>query len=116
NAQVAVIVYDITSRPSFQRVKTFVRQLNHHLERESVLIVVCGNKGDLEEQREVPKEEALEYVDEIGALYHETSCLSGQGVADMFDTIFDHMPLHEDEEDSLVDPIAVSQSGSGCPC
>ena len=44
------------------------------------VLCVLGNKCDLENEREVSKEDALEYARSINASYYETSALSSEGV------------------------------------
>ena len=52
----ALLVYDITKRETFTNVARWLRELRLFRE-ESVVVVLVGNKCDLEAQREVPKEE-----------------------------------------------------------
>lgn len=49
-AAAAIIVYDITRAQSFNTLKNWVRELQQ-LGPENIVIAVCGNKSDLEEQR-----------------------------------------------------------------
>lgn len=53
----AVLVYDITDEDSFQKVKSWVKELKKMLGNEICLIIV-GNKIDLENNRTVQREEA----------------------------------------------------------
>lgn len=50
NAAAAMLVYDITSAKTFARLKAWVRELRE-LGPEGIIIVVCGNKADLEAKR-----------------------------------------------------------------
>lgn len=43
------------------------------------MLCIVGNKTDLEPQRKVPKEEALQYTQSIGGTYFEVSALHDQG-------------------------------------
>ena len=49
----AIIVYDITSTESFQKVKKWVEELRNHANKKNITIVIVGNKSDLEAQRRV---------------------------------------------------------------
>lgn len=53
----AVLVYDITDEDSFQKVKSWVKELRKMLGGEICLVIV-GNKTDLEKDRHVSLEEA----------------------------------------------------------
>ena len=50
-------------------------------------MVVCGNKSDLEDQRQITTDEALQYISNLGYQFFETSANSGSGVEDAFTQI-----------------------------
>lgn len=52
----ALLVYDITDPHSFQRVRNWVTELRRML-GETCSLFIVGNKLDLENKRNVPKEE-----------------------------------------------------------
>lgn len=66
-AAAAVIVFDITSRESFDAAKSWVAELQN----TDTLIALAGNKSDLEASRAVDKEMAKNYADQMGILYME---------------------------------------------
>jgi Ras-related protein Rab-21 len=53
----AVLVYDITDEDSFQKVKSWVKELRKMLGAD-ICLVIAGNKTDLEKNRNVSLEEA----------------------------------------------------------
>ena len=53
----------------------------------SLILIVSGNKTDLEPLREVPTQTASDYADGIGALLFETSALANVGILDAFAAI-----------------------------
>lgn len=55
----AVLVYDITDQDSFQRVKNWVKELRKML-GTSVILCIAGNKTDLEKNRTVPEQDAIQ--------------------------------------------------------
>lgn len=57
----AVLVYDITDEDSFQKVKSWVKELRKMLGTD-ICLVIAGNKTDLEKNRNVRLEDAEEYV------------------------------------------------------
>merc|ERR1711920_633073 len=61
-AAAAVVVYDITSRQSFERAKKWVDELKTTGSADCV-IALAGNKVDLEARREVLKQEASTYAE-----------------------------------------------------
>ncbi|KAH8245560.1 hypothetical protein KR032_011995 [Drosophila birchii] len=82
----ALLVYDITDQDSFQKVKSWVRELRQMRGTEIALIIV-GNKTDLEEQRAVEYAEALQYARTVGAQYVETSAKDNEGVTELFELL-----------------------------
>jgi len=79
----AILVYDITDSNSFLRVQTWVKELKKMLGAEVVLIIV-GNKIDLERHRVVTQKEAEEYASTVGATHMTTSAKLNQGINEMF--------------------------------
>ena len=71
-------VYDITNRNSFSNLKNWIKSVKSDVNHSKLLII--GNKSDLEEQREVPKNEAIEYAKEENIEYLETSCKTGENI------------------------------------
>ncbi|CAH0402035.1 unnamed protein product [Chilo suppressalis] len=83
NSNGAILVYDITDEDSFGKVKNWVKELKKMLGSEIVL-VIAGNKIDLEHERTVPLEEAESYAKMVGARHFYTSAKLNQGVEDLF--------------------------------
>lgn len=83
NANAALLVFDITKYKTFAEVKTWVTELKRNIDEALVLILV-GNKSDLDYQREVDAEEARKYATLIGASYHETSAFHDEGIEQVF--------------------------------
>lgn len=90
-AAAAVVVYDITSRQSFVRAKSWVKELQKQ-GNTTVLICLVGNKMDLSDQRQVDTEEAKNYADDNGILFTESSAKTNLGVDQIFRTIAQKLP------------------------
>jgi GTPase KRas protein len=50
-----LLVYDITSRQSFEEITTFQQQILRVKDKDNFPMVVAGNKCDLESEREVSR-------------------------------------------------------------
>jgi small GTP-binding protein len=83
DAQAALVVFDVTSPDSFQRIRYWLDELNATMP-ESFLVCVVGNKVDLVEERAVTKEDSVNFAIENGALYQETSAVTGMGISAAF--------------------------------
>jgi Ras-related protein Rab-2A len=80
----ALLVFDISRRPTFEHVTDWLNDLRQIAEPD-IVVVLVGNKSDLaagdENQREVTQLEAEEWAKRNGVLeYVETSAKSGEGV------------------------------------
>ena len=66
----------------------WLNELKANMENiDDILIVLVGNKINMENCRKVTKNEAQAFVREIGALYWETSAKTGFNVNEMFAVI-----------------------------
>ncbi|CAJ2663087.1 ras-related protein RABA3-like [Trifolium pratense] len=79
----AMLVYDITKRQSFDHVAKWVEELRAHADT-SIVIMLVGNKGDLVDLRMVPTEDAVEFAEDQGLFFSETSALTGENVEGAF--------------------------------
>ncbi|KAH0786464.1 small GTP-binding protein [Histomonas meleagridis] len=83
-AAIAFIVYDITNEDSFIHLKEFHKLIEENAPEE-IKCVLIGNKNDLDSERKIPYESAVNYGDSIGAsFYVECSAKSGVGIKELF--------------------------------
>lgn len=92
----AILVYDITDEDSFQKVKSWVKELKKMLGSD-ICLVIAGNKVDLEKNRTVAIEEAEEYAKQVGAMHFHTSAKLNQNIEEMFLDLTYRMIQHADE-------------------
>jgi Ras-related protein Rab-6A len=83
DSAVAIVVYDITSRQSFQSVDKWIEDAKNLRDNE-VLLVLVGNKSDLKEQRQVSTQEAEEYATQRGIMFFELSARLGNNITYTF--------------------------------
>eukprot|EP01036_Dinobryon_divergens_P029402 gene29402-38494_t len=83
DASGALLVYDITDAESFNKVKNWVKELRKIVGSE-IIIVIAGNKIDLEKNRHVNEEEAVRYAESVGAVHFHTSAKANKGLDDVF--------------------------------
>ena len=77
NSSLAVILYSIDNRESFEHAENWLSDLKSQANPE-VRIFLVGNKADLEEARQVSKEEGMKYKTDQGLdLFMETSAKTG---------------------------------------
>ncbi|XP_061631367.1 ras-related protein Rab-25b [Phyllopteryx taeniolatus] len=82
----ALLVYDITKHLTYESVERWLKELFDHADPHIVVMLV-GNKSDLESERSVPTEEAKDFAEKQGLLFLETSALSSTNVEAAFNTV-----------------------------
>lgn len=95
DAAVAVIVYDIGNRNSFESAEKWLRDVREERSVEGeVVIVLIGNKSDLgQDQRQVSMEEGQAKASQLGiTLFMETSARTGANVKQLFTQIAQALP------------------------
>ena len=91
DANIILVVYDITVKESFIHTEHWVNETKD-LRREDAIFVLIGNKTDLEDKRQVTSKEAEDFANEKGFIFHEVSAKNGDGVEDLFNNkIFPEM-------------------------
>lgn len=84
-AHAAVLVFDVTSSESLDKVQGWVEELQQHA-NEDITMVVAANKSDLRVPGTtcVPQAQAESYGKSINASVFETSAKTGKGIEDLF--------------------------------
>ena len=87
DAKVICLVYDITSKKSFEELKNFwyEQQTKLNVDGEPIFAVV-GNKYDLYETTQVD-DEAKNFAKSIGAIFQYTSAKDASGINELFNNI-----------------------------
>lgn len=91
NADAAIVVFDITSEDSFNKMKDWVEELKQHQVAESLILGIACNKCDLESHRVVSRARSQEFARKVHALLYDTSAKENIGVDDLFKTITEEM-------------------------
>ncbi|XP_053743263.1 ras-related protein Rab-25b [Synchiropus splendidus] len=82
----ALLVYDITKHLTYESVERWLKELYEHADAHIVVMLV-GNKCDMESERAVPTEEAKDFADKKGILFLETSALLSTNVEAAFNNV-----------------------------
>ena len=91
DSSVAVVVYDISSKKSFENTRKWVDDVRGERGND-VIIVLVGNKTDLGDRREVTSAQGEEEARRCGALFVETSAKLGANVKQLFRKIAQALP------------------------
>ncbi|CAH8357230.1 unnamed protein product [Eruca vesicaria subsp. sativa] len=88
----ALLIYDITRRQTFQNIPKWLSELRGFSSPETVVVLV-GNKSDLQQSREVEEEEGKSLAELEGLYFLETSALQNQNVEEAFLSMIER--IHE---------------------
>jgi len=78
-----MLIYDVTSKKTFENVKNWVDSIRNEVHNK-VVIVLVGNKIDKKDQREVQKEEGEDLAEEFHLPFFECSALTGEKINEAF--------------------------------
>ncbi len=86
-AKGVIIVYDICRKKSFENVDKWIDDFKSKADDDAVIILI-GNKSDLDEKREVSKEEAESKAQKNKFGFMEASAKDNNNVQKAFETLF----------------------------
>ncbi|MBN3295702.1 ras-related protein Rab-5B isoform X2 [Amia ocellicauda] len=122
-AQAALVVYDITKRESFARAQLWLKELERQYFLGETAVALVGNKGDLDDLREVALQEGQTLAENKGLLFMETSAKSGNKVSELLLAIAHKVRQSTGDEgmltewrDSCVDLHAPQTQHRPTPC
>ena len=79
----ALVVYDITQKKTFENIEKWVNDLKVAGDPK-ITIILIGNKSDLEDKRQVLKDQGEEKARSFGCAFLETSAYSGDNIEKAF--------------------------------
>ena len=83
DANIILLVYDVTSKDSFLHLSDWLKDLTN-IKKEDVIFAVVGNKIDLDDRREVNSDEGENYAKEHEFIFAEVSAKTGDGFSELF--------------------------------
>ena len=106
NSICALIVYDISNKDSFKNVLNWIEDCKV-FSPKNILLVLIGNKCDLEEKRQVSIEEGKKVAEENDMIFFETSAKDNINIDEVFlkssQKILENIKnnVYEEEEDLI---------------
>ena len=91
DSNVAIIVYDITNANTFHLTTKWVHEVRSE-RGPDVVIMLVGNKSDLEQKRQVTAEEGEDKAKELNTMFIETSAKVGHNVKQLFKRVASALP------------------------
>ena len=87
SADAILLVYDISNKKSFDEIQNYYVEKIRESCKVNIPILLLGNKTDLEEYREVPRELGIKLAEKENYGFTESSCLKNHNVAGAFETL-----------------------------
>ena len=109
-AKGAFVVYDITRKSSFESIDKWVNDLTAAADKK-ITIVVIGNKSDLEDQRQIPKEKGEEKAAKLEVAFLETSAFSGENLDKAFELMMNEIYKKCHEEMLAENDLEIIEGG-----
>ena len=111
-AKGAFIVYDITSRKTFENIDKWIGEIKERT-TDDVKLIIIGNKTDLNNEREIKSEEALIKYQDMDIPLIETSALEDTNVNEAFinliKIVYKDIARKEIEEKKSISDNKISQ-------
>lgn len=111
HAHVVMVVYDITSRSSFDSAKRWRASVATKLARKPIYVLI-GNKADLGDEREVSEADANEFAEGQDMVFAEVSAKTGGGVHALFERIADKIPSFDSGDDKSTSVVILGEDDS----
>ena len=87
NSHIIILVYDITSKESFNDIINFWYNYVTENLGNNLIFAIVANKSDLYLNEQVSHEEGENYAKKINAFYFETSAKNNEGINEMFSLV-----------------------------
>jgi small GTP-binding protein len=108
DAHGAIIVFDLTSQESFQKLQYWLDELNSNAPRDCI-VCLLGNKADLTADRKVKYEDLKSFAGDN--LYYEVSAKTGNNVSLAFEQLLYGIVEKQKEEENNPDKVLRGKEG-----
>ena len=126
NSQIAILVYDITKKESFDELENSYNQILNSNKNNNIVFAVAGNKSDLYEEQIIFPEEGIQFANKINAIFKETSAKDYESVNELFEDVIEKYDLMmienknkingDDEENKSVSLSQTIENQGKNPC
>ena len=108
DCQGAFVVFDITSKKSFEEVQNWIKDVKSNGDNDTIIIIL-GNKSDLADSREVYEEEIKNLLNN-DYLYYDVSAKNGTNISLAFDKLkklIMEKQKNKEEKDEIIKEVKV---------
>ena len=106
----ALVVYDITQKKTFENIEKWVNDLKAAGDPK-ITIILIGNKNDLDNKRQVSKDQGEEKARSFGCAFLETSAYSGDNIDKAFNLMVKEIYEKFSNDSTGEDELAPGSNG-----
>ena len=108
----ALVVYDITQKKTFENIEKWINDLKAAGDPK-ITIILIGNKNDLDDKRQVSKDQGEEKARSFGCAFLETSAYSGDNIDKAFNLMVKEIYEKFSNDSTGEDELAPGSNGDG---
>lgn len=80
-------MYDVTKQGTFQKLDSWLNELEIYGTKPNMIKMVVGNKIDRQSNREIDRDEGIRFAKKHRTLFLETSAKTSEGVKEAFEEV-----------------------------
>ncbi len=88
-----LLIYDICEKNSFLDVKSWIEQIIENTDNDDVVMILCGNKCDMEKERQISKKEGENLANSYKIPFFECSAKDNINIDEIFNTMAQNIYL-----------------------
>ena len=102
NTQIALIVYSITDKNSYDQLSFWINQVKEVNKDKQIIFGIAANKSDLFEQQVIDTEKGKKFADDNNCLFFETSAKDHGSIFNIFDKLVEkYVENNNNEKDEV---------------
>ena len=82
-----LLIYDICEKNSFLDVKSWIEQIIENTDNDDIVMILCGNKCDMEKERNISKNEGENLANSYKIPFFECSAKENINIDEIFNTM-----------------------------
>ncbi|KAJ5074310.1 ras gtpase [Anaeramoeba ignava] len=111
-----IVVYSINDKYSFNELENYLNEIYKYKKVNDFPIIIIGNKNDLEDERQISKEEGNEFAIKNGCPFYETSAKTRYNIEETVFTLLREIRKYPFDLDSNSNLNSKSNSNSKSNC
>ncbi len=103
NTKIALIVYDITNRESFEELPGWINNVKEINQSSDIILSIIANKSDLYEERNISLEEGKKFAADNHCFFFETSAFDYESINKVFKDLTEEYLIKISDKKNSID-------------